>query len=505
MAVELNSFFQALAERNSKLTTPRENRLSDMTYALCQSDTAFKQFFLDFFFGCGNIDVLRDKVEITRESFSDEGRPDFEIRVGDDSTYLIEVKIQDGNHHFSQYKAVLDNRGKNIEGHLGYIANYVIDPSGLSKDDKAAYKKACDKGKTVKTWKEFVRKLESYQAFNDPVIEGYIHYVRSVCPFDDFELSEASIVAALDFKEVALFINGLAQKIESMAPDGVFPYPSSKKFGSQGHMGHVFELRKYAGENSVWGWVGANYTQDGAVVLVEFENKDGWGKPVCEQFKDLHVKDDLRFYLKDGSVKWDVFFEEVITYVKAKGEAPLPSSVCLNIDGAARIKSLLVMKSLPWLLDRFFLSSANKQLSQLGGANNMWEVSSPDAGPRDSEKQDSHCGRFYTLMHNRQKYIEFWIGALYDNSLSIQTGFPFSEQPKILFDVSKDDFERTRLTSVPDDKFQWYEIEKGKRVVCEIKPSEIGKIGKIGENKFCDIVNCAVAIIKTIIDGKVIS
>ena len=46
MAVKLDRFFEALAERLSK-----ENHLSDITYALCQSDKVFLQFFLDFFFG----------------------------------------------------------------------------------------------------------------------------------------------------------------------------------------------------------------------------------------------------------------------------------------------------------------------------------------------------------------------------------------------------------------------------------------------------------------------
>ena len=49
MAVELNSFFQAIAERHQE-SHREENHLSDVTYALCQSDEAFKQFFLDFFF-----------------------------------------------------------------------------------------------------------------------------------------------------------------------------------------------------------------------------------------------------------------------------------------------------------------------------------------------------------------------------------------------------------------------------------------------------------------------
>ena len=102
MAVELNSFFKAIAERLHK-----ENALSDITYALCQSDKAFLQFFLDFFFGEGKINVNSDKVELKREYSVIEGRPDFAIMVNGRCTHLIEVKIGDRNQHFDQYKNII--------------------------------------------------------------------------------------------------------------------------------------------------------------------------------------------------------------------------------------------------------------------------------------------------------------------------------------------------------------------------------------------------------------
>ena len=181
MAVKLDCFFEALAERLSK-----ENHLSDITYALCQSDKVFLQFFLDFFFGDDKINVYKDKVEISRELSFENGRPDFTIHVGESEIYIIEVKIWDSNHHFSQYKERL---GDNVNGHLGYIANYTINKEELSKEDKQAFENACADGKTVKTWKEFIHKLERYQAFNDPMIRSYLDCVRAVCPFDDFSLS----------------------------------------------------------------------------------------------------------------------------------------------------------------------------------------------------------------------------------------------------------------------------------------------------------------------------
>ena len=481
MAVEFNTFFQALAERLYK-----ENNLSDMTYALCQSDDAFKQFFLDFFFGYNTINVSREKVEISREVFFDEGRPDFTIHVGDD-VYLIEVKIWDSNHHFSQYGDILGKCPECV-GHLGYIANYEIDVSNLSEDDKKAYDMVCNKGRTVKTWKEFARSLERYQAFNDPVIRGYIDYVRSICPFDDFELKKTNPVATSNFKEIADFINELEIKIEAM--DGVFAYNSSRKFCSQERMGHFFELRNYGGDNSVWAWVGASYTQNGAVVSVDFENKDGWGKPVCEQFKNLPFKGDLRFYLKNDSVKYGVFLERVITFVKSKGDSPLPECACLTIDEAAKIKSLLAMKSFPWLMDRFFLPLINEKL--VNEADKKWNVSSFDTATKDSEVQNSHCGRYYILQHDGQRYIEFWFGVLFNNTLSTNNGECFSEHPQIIFDISTEDF--LHLQSVIVDKSVWYEIKKWKRFVREIASND--------SSKFVDIVADVVGVINSIIPQR---
>ena len=111
MATDLVAFFDSLAER-----LKNENDLSDVTYALCQSNEVFKQFFLDFFFGNGKIDIHRDKVEIVREQTFEGSRPDFTVNVAQD-IYLIENKIWDHNHHFAQYQ----NFMKNKNGHLGYI------------------------------------------------------------------------------------------------------------------------------------------------------------------------------------------------------------------------------------------------------------------------------------------------------------------------------------------------------------------------------------------------
>lgn len=495
MTVELNSLFQAFAERFYK-----ENHLSDMTYALCQSDEAFKQFFLDFFFGCNKINVYRNKVELIRELAFDEGRPDFSIRVGDNDIYLIEVKIWDGKHHFSDYMDILLNEYKNkadAKGHLGYIANYMININDLSEADKEAYTIVCENGRTVRTWQDFVGRLENYQGFNDPIIKGYIHYVKNICPFDDFELPKEYCIKMSDFKEIAHFINSIEQKIQEMKGKGILsPYYSTKKFSSKRWMGHYFKLDNYNKGKTAWGWMGANYTQDGAVVFVEFENQDEWGKPVCEQFSNLSFQGDLCFYLKDKKIEWNVFFEQVIEFIMGKGNITCPTTVCYTVDEAAKFKTLLTMKSLPWLLDKFFLSLVNKQLSDnnLIETSDKWSISSSDFEHNDSEQQDSHCGRYYVLKYQGQKVIEFWIGVLFNNSLKTKTGDNYSLKPKLFFDMSKQDYDYACLHFL-EDTTEWYELQEWRRVVCELSSeNEMG-------DKFCDIVTKAGEILETIIQG----
>lgn len=465
MAVKLDCFFEALAERLSK-----ENHLSDITYALCQSDKVFLQFFLDFFFGDDKINVYKDKVEISRELSFENGRPDFTIHVGESEIYIIEVKIWDSNHHFSQYKERL---GDNVNGHLGYIANYTINKEELSKEDKQAFENACADGKTVKTWKEFIHKLERYQAFNDPMIRSYLDYVRAVCPFDDFSLSAETEISLDDFQKIAGFTQGLKDKIDKTS--GVSLYTRSNRyFVPQKWMGYFFELHKFEDDKSVWGWVGTLYTRKGAVICVEFENRNGWGKLVCEKFQK--IKSDLHFYLKDKNMTVDKFFEQVVNCVKTGNKNKIPDCITLNQNDAVNLEYLLAAKSLPWLMDKYFLAMANEKLVKYSKDNCKWELSSTCAEHNDSEVQGSHCGRYYTLHLNNQRYIEFWLGVYYNGP-----------DAKFIFDISDVDYNRISSSENSND---WYKIEGwNSRVVHNIAFNEM-------RMPFTDVANSVMELLK---------
>ena len=67
-------FFKSLAKR-----LYHENDLSDMVYALCESNVGFRQFFINFFFKDAGLKA--GKCSIEREvSWDDGSRPDFVIR-----------------------------------------------------------------------------------------------------------------------------------------------------------------------------------------------------------------------------------------------------------------------------------------------------------------------------------------------------------------------------------------------------------------------------------------
>ena len=86
----------------------KENDLSDITWAMCETSDLFLTEFLAFFFP--NVDF--DEVTLQREVANDDSRPDFYFEYND-KIYLIECKIWDRNHHFAQYTKRFGNQNWN--------------------------------------------------------------------------------------------------------------------------------------------------------------------------------------------------------------------------------------------------------------------------------------------------------------------------------------------------------------------------------------------------------
>lgn len=98
----------------------RENDLSNVTVALCNSSEWFRNKFLRFFFDSISLD---DVMSIRREIWDADGagsRVDIYVAMKTIDDYIIEVKIYDRNHH-PEY---LDRFLVKSSEHFGYITNY---------------------------------------------------------------------------------------------------------------------------------------------------------------------------------------------------------------------------------------------------------------------------------------------------------------------------------------------------------------------------------------------
>ena len=469
---DLNKFFKALSERAYK-----ENDLSDVTYSMCESNKVFRQFFLDFFFRSFNINA--EAVTITREEKTELGRPDFYIRRGDE-LFIVEVKIWDGNHHFKQYKGILDE--KNVEEdkeknwkRLGYIANYEQVKKIVIKELEDGKSVAAEKLCPVYTWKDFVTELEEYSCFDDSAISAYVEYVKRVCPYDDFKLDGQNLNLS-GFKSVQDFENAVVNAIknasEAINEYGLSPYYKSPRyFISQHRMGHFFEfdlpVNKEKNESKrVWGWIGAYYRNDGAVVCVEFEDRDGWGKPVCDKFREK-VKDGcLRFYLTEVDEEPDLqtsiprFLRSVLgcvvngkCVVEDSGKISNDANIC---EGA---KDLLGMKILPCLLEQKFFAKHHKYKVNIDNKEIIFNLEMSSGS--DAEVPNSHCGRYFELkpIAVDEKQTEFksvrgWIGVMYSGNKKITIDdqqVTASMNPTLIVEITKSFADRM------PNKAKWYD------------------------------------------------
>jgi hypothetical protein len=106
----MKEFFQQLAIR-----LYNENNISDITWALCESNETFKKIFLGF---CFDKSIYQKIETIKRESRVKSVRPDFTITDIDGKKYYLEVKKYDQNLHPNYEKL------KNKKTKLALIANY---------------------------------------------------------------------------------------------------------------------------------------------------------------------------------------------------------------------------------------------------------------------------------------------------------------------------------------------------------------------------------------------
>ena len=447
--IDKKSFLEALSLRMRK-----ENDLSDITYAMCESNIVFRQFFLDFFFPFAHL--IAEKVEIAREHSHALGRPDFWITRRDTGeVFIVEVKIWDGNHHFDQYFGILRDRNNGcadfdsvcVWQHLGYIANYEI--------NEANGKSIVDLGCNVTTWMKFVNRLEQYHSFNDSLIESYVRYVKAVCPFDAFNVDDY-LLNADDFKKVRSLTQDIEAAIE--VSDRCHRYNGSTRyFYSQYRMGRFFSLA-IDDDRTAWGWFGVYYLASGVSICIEFEDRDGWGRIVCDEYRD-NVKDNcLRFYRNDKTDIVEFFcstIESVLRHIQGK-----ESSIHNFTEYASEdYKQVLSMKALPFALEKEFFHKPRKY--QFG--EDLYKLRLTYEA--DQESMDSHCGRYFELVKDcdgvpeeHQPRLKGWIGCIYNDKMKNGRGANMGECPTMVLEVDKPLVENmlgVTLDSHPQDG-GWY-------------------------------------------------
>ena len=424
-SVQVYDFFKVLADRLYK-----ENNLSDVTYALLAANSGFRKFFLDFFFpGAG---LSPDTVVIEREHAEPGGRPDFWIRAENGTVYIVEFKIWDGNHHFNEYVQILkkpENGGEDTASQrLGYIANYSLE--GLDA-----------KGCRLHTWKEFEDALAG-ENVHDLQIQGYLEYLKRVCPNEDFDLQNWKFDLA-NFAQVKAFYAWLETAIEAVdnKRDCKLYTRSSRDFKNKEWMGRFFEFT-YKDQKRVWAWIGVYYTNKGAELCVEFEDLAGWGRPVCDAYRSAVHGGSLRFYFQKTT--GEEFTDETVierflkgVVVGVRGNTIDPKAY--PHAGCAHDERLLAMKAFPSMLE-----AGVRAANTVNTDGKPYEIVLRTKS--DEVKPESYCGVYFDLVphvdasgntdaanaeqETASKTINGWMGVLYNENCEYTDGDKEALAPK---------------------------------------------------------------------------
>ncbi len=406
-------FFRSLSERMYK-----ENDLSDILYALCESSSDFRQFFLDFFFS--EFKLSAEKAVISRELQYDDGsRPDFWIRDPEKGLFIVENKIDDHNHHFQQYHAILEKNHKNdFRGRLGYITNYDLigNEKRLANDCKAL-----PQSNPVRNWQDFIEQLKSKQkeqvcsnnklvpwALCEP-IQGFITYCSVVCPNSREEKVNAFDLDYNNFNICKELYDGLGKWLRD-GNSGVDIYRKCNR--PEEWMGYYFSAEISGVSQKVWGWIGfyLHGTQQG--LCIEFLNKKGWGEPVFSAVKPSHNRYQLDYcYSVNECVDKGVNDTRLRKYL---AESVKDAFSCIskgketngNTDnnGIQTPEGILNQRRLCLFIKQNVLSDLeiNKDISL--------EVVSKI----DSQLPDKWCGVYFNVNSELFHASQGWIGVYYD-------------------------------------------------------------------------------------------
>ncbi len=131
-----------------------------------------------------------------------------------------------------------------------------------------------------------MRYAEETPFFDDDSIRAYGSYLIRVCGLTsklDVDLYKYN---PCDFLEIRHFMDDVDLAISNHGSELVIPYNGSSRWFCQNvRMGRFFEWKNYAGTGqSAWGWLGGWFGNDTPEVYVWFEDRNGWGRGVCDKF-----------------------------------------------------------------------------------------------------------------------------------------------------------------------------------------------------------------------------
>ena len=287
MSQLIDSFFSALTTRFRN-----ENDLSDFTWAMIQSSPFFKEQWFDFFFK-EKLSVDRiDSVERESMDFQSMGsRADFVINTLDGDRFVIEVKINDTNHHFDQYVKAY----KIPNDHLGYITNYPKKEEGF----------------IVKEWKDFYYSLKSssddlQNNEEKDMIRGYCTYLENICSIMDvkniIDIEKMSSLYDLT-KAFKLIVERSTDKYQVRFYKD-YPADNAKRicFGVR-----FFDLFP---EQEFFPYIGIWYNQPGPRICAGYWKDKGFGREICTLIRNRSVecKGIQLKYSKGPLEDWGYFF-----------------------------------------------------------------------------------------------------------------------------------------------------------------------------------------------------
>lgn len=318
-------FFDCIAERMRN-----ENDLSDVTWAMLQTSDTFLDAFLSFFFP----DVAFSEVYIEREKSEDDSRPDFHFQYNG-STYVIENKIYDQNHHFEQYTSTF-----NVSpDRLGYITNYPMKHKPF----------------IIHTWTEFycyLKKKKVPQSERN-LWDGYLSYIKNVCSIEIFtkRMNLDGMYSLYEFYNVLdeVFAFDTEEYSSQVYNSNYDTHQGGNTYRTprQGAMGKYFDVEfKKQKIKETFGWMGVYFSEENPNIYIGFADIEGWGKPVYSLLKAKEKEGKLggnhKYFLKpyeevyavssywfdfkkrkdfnnrtfDGQVKMlRNYFEEVLNYI----------------------------------------------------------------------------------------------------------------------------------------------------------------------------------------------